>query len=91
MCAGGLPVNAKKALPRVQVRIDSKTHWALVDTGCSQSIVTTELVANARANKGVLTIDGRVVQNVKVSCSLGSQWRAVSHNMLGNARFSGWI
>ena len=67
MCAGGPPVNTKKALPKVQVCINSKIYWALVATGCIQSIVATELVTNACGNKDMLTIDGLVIQNMKES------------------------
>lgn len=37
---------------------------ALVDTGCSQSMVTTELVGPVEGGKQVVTVDGRVISGV---------------------------
>ena len=47
----------------MQVRVNKRQYLALVDTGCSQTIASTEL-ASGRGGKGVVAVDGRLVRGI---------------------------
>ena len=51
------------ALPSVRVLINSRPQRALVDTGCSQSIVSAKLV-RGQGKRNVATVDGRTVHGI---------------------------
>lgn len=52
-----------QALPSVEVRVDGKLRRALVDTGCTQSMLAAES-GEEGGEKGVQTVDGRVISGV---------------------------
>ena len=62
LCAAGFPKTGLKALPIVQISVDQQSCIAIVDSGCSQTIVNASLISNVRKCIGnVTTVDGATV------------------------------
>lgn len=86
VCAGALPIIQRPALPTIPVRINYITHQALVDTGCSQTIVSREL-ARGYGGKNVMTVDGRIVCDVgeaDVRLEVGGKFLTVKCLVMSN-------
>ena len=65
-CAGSYSYNQVKALPsslpQVEVLVKGKRAKALVDTGCSTTVVAAHLVDNCSGTCSLVAFDGREVQ-----------------------------
>lgn len=52
MCAGGFPFSSKAHLPTLEVKINGRLATALLDSGCSRSIVSPYFVSKGELNRG---------------------------------------
>lgn len=62
-CASSSPIDRTiMALPRVSEVVNGRNVHAVMDTGCTRSIVSRSLVVNVLGDCSVTTVDGRSVQ-----------------------------
>ena len=52
------------SLASIRIWVDNRQCWALIDTGCSQSLVSKYLVEGAAGETTLLAVDGRMIPNV---------------------------
>ena len=52
------------SLPSLQIQINNQQHMALVDTGCSQSLISKHLVGGVTGDTTLLAVDGRLIHNI---------------------------
>ena len=64
VCAGCFPVDEVRALPCVQVCVNGQFYRALVDTGCTQSMVDAKLAQRVSGKRGVVTVNGDMILGI---------------------------
>ena len=62
MCAGSFPSNVTAALPIIDIKVNGKHARALVDTGCSKTIVTEAYCDECSGEVQILTVNGSKIK-----------------------------